>query len=152
MTSTEEPKSQYLLRAVRSPRSGSGPYFTVTVTHFEVLPALSTTRTHSFDLVVFTFTVREVAFGLDVGTSVIWPPVDVFTCTLPMPEFLSLALTVSFAAPLAAAGRTADAETFEEDGAVLVPDAPLMVGAVVSRMMSSWYGVDGEPKRLMNFT
>ena len=41
------------------------------MTHLEKFPALSTTRTHNFVFIVFTLTVREVAFGLDVGTLVI---------------------------------------------------------------------------------
>jgi hypothetical protein len=109
----------------------------VTVTHFEGLPARSTTRTHSFFLVVFTRTVREVAFGLPVDTSETLPLDEDFTWTLPMPEFLSLARTVSRTPPLAAA-FTAATVTAPLDADVVAPVAPVIAGAVVSRMMSSW--------------
>lgn len=119
----------------------------MTVTHFDVLPALSTTRTHKRIFVVLSRTERDVALGFEVGTSVTRPFDDVFTCTFPMPEFLSVARTVIRTPPRAAAAVTADGE---EDVDVAV--APDIVGAVVSRMMSSWYGVDALPSLLTNFT
>jgi hypothetical protein len=110
-----------------------GRHFTVTVTHLDAFPARSTTRTQSLFFVVFTRTVREVAFGLPVATSEILPDADDFTWTLPIPEFLSLARTVRRTPPRAAATVTAPLED-----EVAAPVAPVMAGAVVSRMMSSW--------------
>ena len=119
----------------------------MTVTHFEVFPARSTTRTHKRFFVVLRRTERDVALGFEVGTLVTLPFDDVFTCTFPMPEFESLARTVIRTPPRAAAAVTADGE--EEVEVAVALD---MVGAVVSRMMSSWYGVEALPSLLTNFT
>ena len=83
----------------------------MTVSHFEVFPARSTTRTHKRFFVVLRRTERDVALGFEVGTLVTLPFDDVFTCTVPMPEFESLARTVIRTPPREAAAVTADGST-----------------------------------------
>lgn len=105
------------------------------------------TRTCKVFEVVDTDTFAEVAFGLLSEIFVAALRELLRTSTDPRPEFLSDARTV-MDAPLRFTAATVTAPPL----AVPVAVAPVNVGAVVSKMMSSWYGVDAFPSLVTNFT
>ena len=105
------------------------------------------TRTCRVFAVVDTATLAELALGLLSEIFVTALRELLRTSTAPRPEFLSEARTV-IEAPL----RFAAAIVTGPPLAVPVAVAPVNVGAVVSKMMSSGYGVDAFPSRVTNFT
>ena len=125
---------------------------TVTTTQRDLLPARSTDLTHSLFAVVFTLTVCDFAFGLVAFTETVLSPADLFTSNDPMPLLESAADTRRVTPFLVFADRIDCTDTADSGTVAEAPAAELVVGAVVSRMMSSDCASDGLPSRVTNLT